>query len=113
VDLIEDFLEEEKLGQPMMNMSTVTELGTLSFFWLPYFREREYPDMEQRFRYPPDFQVDDPIFLDGRHNSNRDYALRYSNSWDEIDLGVSFFDGNGRAPWFLDADGIVKPVYTR
>lgn len=113
VDLIEDFLEEEKLGQPMINFSTVTELGAVSFYWLPYFRKREFPDIEQRFRYPPAFQVNDPVFLDGRHNKHRDYALRYSNSWDEIDLGVSFFDGNGRTPWFVTIDGIVKPVYSR
>jgi hypothetical protein len=113
VDLIEDVLEEEKLGQPMLNILTVTDVGSLSFYWLPYFRKREFPDLEQRFRYPPVFQLDDPVFLHGRHNKNRDYALRYSNSWDEIDLGISYFNGNGRMPWFVGFDGVVKPVYNR
>ena len=49
-DLIEDIDGEEKLGQPMISLSTQQDWGGLSLFVLPWFRERTFPSEEGRLR---------------------------------------------------------------
>ena len=42
-DLVDSIDGEEKLGQPMVNVSIPHEWGTVDLFILPYFRERTFP----------------------------------------------------------------------
>jgi len=42
-DLIENIDAEDKLGQPMANLSLVQDWGIIDFFLLPWFRERTFP----------------------------------------------------------------------
>ncbi len=42
-DGVESVDGEEKLGQPMIQLSIVRDWGALELFVLPYFRERTYP----------------------------------------------------------------------
>ena len=41
-DLIENTDEEDKLGQPMVQLSLFRNWGTWDFFVMPYFRERTF-----------------------------------------------------------------------
>ncbi len=52
-DLVEDIDGEEKLGQPMVNLDYMTDLGTWQFYLLPYFRERTFPGEQGRLRTDP------------------------------------------------------------
>ena len=41
-DLVEDIDQEDKLGQPMVNLNLQRDFGRFEFFVLPYFRERTF-----------------------------------------------------------------------
>ncbi len=47
-DSVEDIDNEDKLGQPMINLSLVKDWGIVDFFVLPYFRERTFAGAEGR-----------------------------------------------------------------
>jgi len=99
-DLVEDLDGEDKLGQPMINLSTQQDWGAVSLFVMPWFRERTFPGKNGRLRFPlvtdgdPDYQSSDK-------QHRLDVALRYSHYIGEWDFGVSYFNGTGREPRFL------------
>ena len=99
-DLVEDLDGEDKLGQPMINLSTQQDWGAVSLFVMPWFRERTFPGKNGRLRFPlvtdgdPDYQSSDKLH-------RLDVALRYSHYIGEWDFGVSYFNGTGREPRFL------------
>ncbi|RMG57863.1 MAG: hypothetical protein D6717_04045, partial [Gammaproteobacteria bacterium] len=43
IDGVEDLDGEDKLGQPMINLSVSRDWGEVEYFLLPYFRERNWP----------------------------------------------------------------------
>ena len=49
-DGVEDLDQEDYLGQPMINITTFQDFGTIDLFILPGFRERTFPGSEGRFR---------------------------------------------------------------
>ena len=99
-DLIEDLDGEDKLGQPMINLSTQQDWGAVSLYVMPWFRERTFPGKDGRLRFPlvtdgdADYQSSDK-------QRRLDVALRYSHYIGEWDFGVSYFNGTGREPRFL------------
>lgn len=97
-DLVENTDEEEKLGQPMINVNWLTDFGTISGFVLPGFRERTFPGDDARFRGPLAIDVDNPVYESGAEEKHVDFALRYSHSIDEWDIGVAHFHGTSREP---------------
>lgn len=109
-DQLENLDGEDKLGQPMVNLAWVTGNGTFDFFVLPYFREREFPGVEARFR--PYLPVDDenPVYESSRREQHADGAVRYTHSLGGWDLGLSYFDGTQRDPRFLFAVDDVRII---
>lgn len=97
-DLVEDIGEEEKLGQPMVNVSLTQNWGTLSLYWLPVFRKRDFPDPESRLRSQPYTDSNSSSYENGRHNNSRDFAIRYSNTFGAMDVGAYLFQGYAREP---------------
>ncbi len=99
-DLVEDIDGEDKLGQPMVNLSIQQDWGAVSLFVMPWFRERTFPGKNGRLRFPlvsdgnPDYQSSD-------EQHRLDVALRYSHYIGEWDFGVYYFNGTGREPRFL------------
>lgn len=116
VDVINqtDFVEgsdgEDKLGQPLVGVSYLTETaGEFSAFYLPYFRERNFHGAESRLRLP--FEVDGARYADGNEWSPG-FAARWSHFIGEFDVGVSAFYGHDRAPRFeFTAPGQARAVY--
>ncbi len=112
-DLVEDIDEEEKLGQPMVQVSLLRDWGVLDVFVLPWFRERTFPGPTGRLR--PGLVVDteragyeSPA---GEHHV--DFALRYSHTLGPLDFGLYYFSGTGREPTLLPAfDPAVGVVLT-
>ncbi len=100
-DLVENLDNEDKLGQPMVNLAWVTDFGTFDFFVLPYFRERTFPGEQGR---PAPFLVvdtDEPVYESAREEQHVDGAVRYASSFGGWDVGLSYFDGTSREPRLL------------
>lgn len=109
-DLLENIDEEDKLGQPIVQFSAQLSLGEFEFYWLPVFREREYPDPQDRFSLGLPINTssttyfDDGDVVDKHGQSRHQFALRYSHYIDDWDFGVYYFDGISREP-VLNFDG--------
>jgi len=114
-DNIEAVDGEDKLGQPMINATFIRDWGTTSLFVLPYFRERTFPGIEGRVGPPLLVDTDNARYesSDARHHT--DWAVRYSHSIGDWEVGVSYFDGTSREPVFVpDTRGespVLVPLY--
>ncbi|WP_199608890.1 hypothetical protein [Flocculibacter collagenilyticus] len=100
-DAVEAIDGEDKLGQPMINLTLVKDWGLLDLFILPGFRERTFSGMEGRFRMPYPVQQDDPIYESGAEQEHIDFAARWSHSIGDWEVGLSYFNGTAREPELL------------
>ena len=113
IDLIENPDGDDKLGQPMINLSRSSNWGTLDLFVLPGFRERTFPGLAGRLRGPLPVDTGHPLYESPDRDHHLDWAVRWSRSIGNIDIGLSHFSGTGRTPTFvvgLNASG--QPVLT-
>jgi len=97
-DAVEGVDGEDKLGQPMLRYSLLSDNGSIDFFVLPYFRERTFPGEKGRFRIPFVVDTDNPSYESKSEEKHIDYAIRISESIEEFDVGFSVFDGTSRDP---------------
>lgn len=110
-DLVENVDAEDKLGQPMANFALIRDWGTLNAFVLPGFRERTFPGVEGRLRTDPRVDSDQASYESARERRHVDYALRWSNRFGGLDIGLSRFYGTSREPRLLPGlDGNGLPV---
>ena len=115
-DGVEGVDGEDKLGQPMVNANLATDWGTFSGFVLPGFRERTFADDEARLRGPKPVEADDATYDSGAKDKHIDFALRWSHSIGDVDIGLSHFHGTSREPTMKTltrADGVsvFQPHY--
>lgn len=99
-DGVEDIDEEDKLGQPMVNLTLIRDFGTLDFFVLPGFRRRTFPGSDGRLRFDPAVDRSASIFERDAGRGAVDFAARYSHFIGNWDFGLSVFHGTGREPRF-------------
>jgi hypothetical protein len=105
-DAAADIDGEDKLGQPMLNLSAQRDWGLLSLYLLPYVRERTFAGSEGRLRAPLPVETGAAVFESGAGNEHVDLALRYSHYLGSVDIGLSYFRGTSREPRLLpDAAG--------
>ena len=97
-DLVESLNEEEKLGQPMVNLTLLTKVGVMDFFVLPYFRERTFSGEKARLRIEPIIDADSATYESAEKESHVDFAARYSGTFGDMDIGISHFYGTNREP---------------
>jgi hypothetical protein len=97
-DAVENTDEEDKLGQPMVQLSLDNGWGMFSAFVLPRFRTRTFPDRAGRLRGAIPVEVDDPVFESGAKKWHTDFAARWWRSMGGLDLGLAFFKGTSREP---------------
>jgi hypothetical protein len=99
-DMVENLDGEDKLGQPMLNFAWIQDWGTLDAFILPGFRKRTFAGEEGRLRTQP--PVDSSLAEFDKNGFERQvaYALRWSHSIGDWDLGLSHFYGTSRNPVF-------------
>lgn len=111
-DLVENPDMEDKLGQPMVNLAFNKEWGRLDLFALPGFRERTFPGVKGRLRLP--LVVDthqDATYESKDKNHHLDFAMRWTKTFGDWDIGLSQFAGTNRMPEFnLGVDGSGNPV---
>ena len=115
MDLLENIQGKEKLGQPMINLSLIRNWGTFNIFVLPYFRERVFPGQKGRLRSIPRVYSKDTVFEAKNKQYHTDWALRWSHTFDSIDIGIAHFSGTSRDPQFsLSQNGnenVLIPIY--
>ncbi len=97
IDLLESFEGEEKLGQPMVSVSTSHSWGLLETFALIGFRERNYVGQDRRPSIPFPLDSENSIVEGGKLN----LAVRWSHTRGPLDLAVSHFHGTAREPRFF------------
>jgi len=103
-DLVESLDGEQKLGQAMLRGSYVSDNGTFSAFYMPSFRPRRFEGPAGR---PGGAVVIDPhqhLYESHLAKQQGEYAVRYTNSIDIWDVGLSYFDGTARDP-------VLSPAY--
>jgi len=116
VDGVEGIDGEDKLGQPMIHLKRYQDWGVLDFLVLPGFRERSFRGEEGRPRLPLVVDTDQAEYESSAGQQHIDYALRFSQTYNDLDLGVSWFSGTSRDPLLLpgsDSDGepVLIPFY--
>ncbi len=105
-DAVADIDNEDKLGQPMLNLALQRDWGQLDLYLLPYFRERTFAGRDGRLRPPIVVDTDDPEFESRDEENHVDVALRYSHFVGSFDIGLSAFSGTSREPRLVpNADG--------
>ncbi len=100
-DSIEAIDGEDKLGQPMVNLSLIRDWGTTSIFVLPYFRERTFAGEEGRPRFALPIDIDNAQYESADEEKHIDWALRWQKSIGDWEVGLSYFDGTSREPLLL------------
>lgn len=112
-DWIEDIDQEDKLGQPMLNVNLQRAFGRVEFYVLPWFRERTFAGPNGRLRPPLPIDTDNSIFESGDKKRHVDGVVRYSHYFGDVDVGLYLFDGTSREPRFvISPDGeSLLPYY--
>lgn len=110
IDLVENPDGEDKLGQPMINLSHSGNWGTVDLFVLPLFRERTFPGVEGRLRGEYVVDASRALYESPDEEQHIDWAVRWSHYFGNVDVGLSHFSGTGRAPSFAVEMGATGPV---
>jgi hypothetical protein len=115
-DAVEDVDGEDKLGQPMLNVNLFRDWGTLSGFVLPGFRERPFHSNDARLRGAIPVDEDAASYESGAKEYHVDFAARWAQTYDILDVGIAHFHGTSREPRMLmrmDSDGrmVMVPHY--
>ena len=100
-DLVESIDGEEKLGQPMVQLTVPGAAGTLDLILMPYFRERTFPGKKGRLRGPMLVETDFVLYESGDRQNNLDAAARYQHYLGPLEVAVSHFSGTSREPVFI------------
>lgn len=116
-DLVEDTDGEDKLGQPLVSVSYLSDFGTLTAFIMPYFRDRTFPGRDGRPRGPLFVDNSQAIYGAGNNQWNPDWALRYKHFIGAFDIGLSYFSGLSRdpdlIPGFKGDEPVLVPFYDK
>lgn len=115
-DFIEDIDDEDKLGQPMINLSRARDWGILDLFVLPGFRERTFPGPDGRLRFSVPVDTDRPLYESAAEERHVDAAVRWFQTLGDLDIGLYHFYGTSRDPLLIparDEDGmpVLRPRY--
>jgi len=97
-NIAENLAGTKKLGQPMIALSLYEEIGDVSVYLMPYFRERIFPGSNGRPRYAGEIEQDTVSYESSKEEKKVDIAIRFSKVLDDFDIGISHFRGNARDP---------------
>ncbi len=100
-DNVEGVNGDEKLGQPMLHLTLLRDWGSLEGFVLPGFRERTFAGVDGRLRPALPVDTDNAQYQSSQEWKHVDYALRWSHTLGDWDIGVSAFNGTNRDPYLL------------
>lgn len=102
VDNTEDIDEEDRLGQPMINLNWFTDdWGTFELYALPGFRKRRFNDANGRFQLDTlPIAQHDAVYESSMEEAHVDFAFRWAKTLDDWDIGLSHFYGTSREARF-------------
>jgi hypothetical protein len=108
-DAVEDIDDEDNLGQPMVRVSRLTEIGEFSVFYLPYVRTRTFPGREGRLR--SELVVDEDARVIERDGGRwaPSFAARFAGVFGGADIGLSAFNGVARDPTLRPGGFVATP----
>lgn len=109
-DLTPNIDQHVKLGQMTLKTSLQGDLGNVSLYVLPLFRERVFPDEHARLKPAYDIDAGLATYESSRGKHHVDLAARYSQTLGQWDIGISHFNGTGREPLLLPVIVPGKPV---
>ena len=123
-DSVEALDGEEKLGAPMLSMSLPLEsaaagdLGIVDIYILPWFREQTFTGEKGRLRGALRVDSEQTSYESDAEEQHIDFALRWSRSIGDYDIGLSYFTGTGRTPVLVigtDSNGksVLTPHYVQ
>ncbi|MCP5015618.1 MAG: hypothetical protein GY938_10095 [Ketobacter sp.] len=93
--------DDEKLGQPMLNLSLVHDWGIFDFYLLVGFRERTFPGPDGRLRTPIPLDTDNAQYSTDTGPNDIDFAARWQRPLtDNLEMALSVFSGVDREPWY-------------
>lgn len=95
-DTVESVDGEQKLGQQMVHLSLIRDWGTIDAFVLPGFREANFNGPNGRFRTPLPIKDSETEYESSSGKEHVDFALRWSHTLGDWDVGLSYFDGTDR-----------------
>jgi hypothetical protein len=101
----------------MLRLAFAQDWGTLTFFALPYFRERTFPGEKGRLRAGLVVDTDNPRFESSMKEWHPDVAARWTHALGDWDVAVGYFRGTSREPRFtldIGDDGQPRhliPIY--
>ncbi len=115
-DLVENLDSEDKLGQPMANLTFIRNFGTLDVYLMPYHRKRPFLQGDARLRLPVTIDMDNSRFESGQEEWHFDWAVRWFHTIGLFDVGLSHFYGTSREPLlipFQEQSGniVLTPFY--
>ncbi|MGB5339328.1 MAG: hypothetical protein WBO06_09565, partial [Gammaproteobacteria bacterium] len=115
-DLVEDIDQEDKLGQPLVNLALIRDWGTIDLYVLPGFRERTFPGRDGRLRSIPRVDTDHPLYASAAEDRHIDFAIRWSHYIGDWDFGLAHFSGTSREPRLLPGltaggEAVLIPLY--
>ncbi|WP_194972677.1 hypothetical protein [Aquiflexum lacus] len=103
-DQVEAFDGSEKLGQPMVQFTLSSFIGSFEFYYLPIARRRQFPGQNGRYRFPEVLQREEIPFTTSLEEWHPSLAGRWYETFNKLDLGLSYFYGVAREPMFLGFD---------
>ncbi|TPW17661.1 MAG: hypothetical protein FD130_576, partial [Halothiobacillaceae bacterium] len=110
-DLLEEIDQEQKLGQPMINLNLTRDYGTFSLFVLPYFREQRYENRQGRLRFALPIDTDQAHYDSARGARHTDVAVRWYHNQGNWDIGLAHFRGTSREAAFdFDLNNPAEPT---
>ncbi|SMD39025.1 hypothetical protein SAMN04488029_4008 [Reichenbachiella faecimaris] len=111
-DNLESFDGEQKLGQFMAHYSYNTNIGTFDLFAMSFFRKRQFPGVDGRLRTPDPITENQLDFESSMDETRPEGAIRWSHYFGPVDIGLSYFYGNGREPIVgINNDGSLFGIY--
>jgi len=92
-DGVKSFTADDKLGQPMIRLTLLPDWGEVDFLLLPGFRERTFPGVDGRPRFPLVVDTDRPRYESDKEDRHVDFAARVARTFGNWDIGLHVFHG--------------------
>lgn len=115
IDAVENVDGEDRLGQPMIAPTYVSDYGNFTVFLMPFFRERTFPGLDGRYRSGLVVDTDKPLYEESDEDKHIDYALRWTHYFGQLEWGLGYFQGTNRTPQFVldSTTGLLRPFYVQ
>ena len=100
----------------MFHGTWASNFGNIEIFLLPYFRDKTFLGQRSRLRENLVVDQDQTTYESAAGRQHIDFAMRYSNTFEFFDIGLSIFDGTSRSPNLIlgfDRNGsvVLVPFY--